>query len=375
MTIPTTPREAVARPLILTYRYRIKDASCAALLRQHAWACNQAWNWCVAYQRNIDARYRAGAPKRKWPTHFDLTYQMAGASADLGVTANSLNEVCRYFVQSRNAAKHPPRFRASGGPKRALGWVPFRTGDRRVDGGTVTYRGHAFRFWEGKRPVPETSKGGCFVEDARGRWYVCFYVEVEQHETIATGEIGIDLGLITLATCSDGAKIENRRVLSKYADRMAVAQRAGNKRQTKAIHARIANVRKNFLHKATTALVRENRLIVVGDVNSAKMAKTRFAKSALDASWSSFRSQLRYKCQQAGAVFVEADERNTSRMCSSCGVIPDSSPKGMGALGIRFWRCEDCGTSHDRDINAAINIREIGRAVAARADESRSVVQ
>lgn len=361
--------------MILTYKYRIKDRAAAKTLRQHAWAVNQAWNYCVAYQRDIEARYRAGAPKRRWPSHFDLTYRMTGASTDLGVTANTLNEVCRVFAQSRNAARHSPRFRSSKGSRRALGWVPFRTNDRHIDGDRVTYKKRAYRLWLGDRPIPETAKGGCFVEDARGRWYLCIQVEVAESAHVGAGEVGIDLGLKTLAACSDGTKIENRRVLSRYAERLAVAQRAGNKSRTRAIHAKIANVRKDFLHKATTDLVRNNRLVVVGNVNSARMAKTRFAKSVLDAGWTGFRSQLRYKCQQAGAIFVEADERGTSRMCSCCGVIPDSSPKGMGALGIRAWRCDACGSDHDRDINAAINILGLGRAVAARADESRRVAQ
>lgn len=360
--------------MIVSYRYRIKDRTACKALSAHAWAVNQAWNWCVAHQRDIEARYKAGAPKRRWPTHFDLTYQMAGASAELGVTANTLNEVCRAFVQSRDRVRHAPRFRASGGPRRALGWIPFREKDRSIGPDWVRYKQRTYRLWLGERPIPATAKAGCFVEDARGRWYISLQVEAPE-ASAGTSEVGIDLGLVTLAACSDGTKIENRRVLNRYAERLAIAQRAGNKSRARAIHAKIANVRKDFLHKATTDLVRNNRLIVVGNVNSARMAKTRFAKSALDASWSSFRSQLRYKCQQAGAVFVEADERGTSRTCSCCGVIPDSSPKGMGALRIRAWRCEACGSDHDRDINAAINILGLGRAVAARVDESRRIVQ
>lgn len=358
--------------MILTYKYRIKDKSARKALRAHAVAANQVWNWLVAHQRDIEARYKAGAPKRKWPNHFDLTYLTTGLTEELGIPSGTITEVCRQFTESRNAARHAARFRASFGARRALGWIPFRQQDHHAAGDRLIYRKRVYRFWVGKRPLPEVIKGGAFVEDARGRWYVCFRVEVaDKPRAAATGETGIDLGLLRLATCSDGIIIENRRQLAQYAERLAIAQRASNRSRVRAIHARITNARRDFLHKATTRLVQENRLIVVGNVSAARLAKTRFAKSVLDAGWTTFRSQLKYKCQQAGAVFVEADERNTSRMCSACGIIPDSSPKGMGALGIRSWTCDGCGALHDRDANAAINILRIGRSIAARADEIR----
>lgn len=367
---------AEAETMLITYRYRIKDKRAAKRLSAMAIGANQIWNYCNAFQKDLERRYRAGGPKRRWPSHFDYTGLTTGVTKDLGIHADTVSAVCRAFAVARNTHKHSLRFRASFGARRSLGWVPFYGRSRRLDGNDVILLGRRYRvFGSKRRPIPATAKGGAFVEDSRGRWYICLQVEVRKRATSATGEVGIDLGLKTLATCSDGAKIERRRVLETYAERLATAQRAGNSQRAKAIHAKIANVRNDFLHKATTALVRENRLIVVGNVSSSKLAKTRMAKSVLDASWTTFRSQLSYKCQQAGAVFIEADERNTSRMCSACGVIPDSSPKGMGALGIRAWRCDDCGTDHDRDQNAAINILALGRAVAARADESRRVVQ
>jgi transposase len=96
-------------------------------------------------------------------------------------------------------------------------------------------------------------------------------------------------------------------------------------------------------------------------VSAAKLAKTRMAKSVLDAGWTTFRNQLRYKASRHGARYIETDERWTSQTCSCCGVIPDSSPKGMGALGVRHWECSDCGATHDRDVNAALNILRVGR--------------
>lgn len=223
--------------------------------------------------------------------------------------------------------------------------------------------------------MPEIVKGGAFVEDALGRWYVCFQVEVDEDRSTGNAAIGIDLGLKAMATCSDGTRIEAPKLYRRHERRLAVAQRAGNKRRAKAIHAKIRACRKDFIHKVTTALVRENALIAVGNVAPSKLAKTRMAKSVLDAGWSMFRSQLRYKCQQARAVYLDVDEKFTTQACSCCGAISDSSPKGMGALGIRAWVCSECGASHDRDVNAARNILALALSAQRRDDESREVIR
>lgn len=359
--------------MILTYKYRIKDKSARKALLQHAWATNQIWNWCVAQQRDIESRYRAGAPKRKWATAFDLEISCRGVGKELGLHQQSVARICKQFVKSRNKIKRSPRFRASNGSKRALGWVPFEQQSRQISGNAVTYLSKQYRFWEGRRPLPENAKGGAFVEDSLGRWYVCFYVHADEIRQSGSAVVGIDLGLKTLAVCSDGHRIEAPRIYRQYEQRLAIVQRAGNKRRVKAIHAKVKNCRKDFMHKTTTTLVRENALIAVGNVSSVKLTKTRMAKSVLDAGWSMFRSQLRYKCQQAKVAYVDVDEKFTTQACSCCGVVPDSSPKGMGALGIRTWKCSECGESHDRDVNAAKNILAFALSAQRRVDESWKV--
>lgn len=359
--------------MILTYKYRIKDRSACKTLRRHAYAVNQVWNWCVAQQRDVEARYRSGAPKRRWSTYLYLTHSCRGLGKDIGLHQQSINSVCNQFVQSRDKIKRAPRFRASSGPKRALGWLPFRQQSRQVSGNSVVYLGKRFRFWEGRRPLPNGSKGGAFVEDARGRWYVYFYVEVAQGQTTEGAKIGIDLGLKAMATCSDGNVIESPRIYRRHELQLATAQRAGDKRRVRAIHAKIKNFRSDFIHKTTTKLARTNALIAVGNVNSAKLAKTRMAKSVFDAGWSMFRSQLRYKCQQAGAVYLDVDEKFTTQTCSECGALPPERPKGIAGLGIRVWDCSECGVNHDRDVNAARNILALALSAQRRGDESRTV--
>jgi IS605 OrfB family transposase len=149
-------------------------------------------------------------------------------------------------------------------------------------------------------------------------------------------------------------KIENPRLLERLADKLATVQRAGKKRQATNLHARIGNARRDFHHQLSIRIVREFDYIAVGNVNAAGLAKTRLAKSVLDAGWSSFRSMLRYKAIAHGAWYEEVNESFSSRVCSSCA--SETGPKGVAELGIRSWICAQCGVSHDRDINSARNI-------------------
>jgi IS605 OrfB family transposase len=340
----------------ITYKFRIKDSSAARHLRRYAWGCNQIWNFCCQIQREAESRWNAGRHAH-WPSAFDLINLCSGASADLGITAEAMSAICRQFAISRSQQKKCPRFRASGGPKRALGWLPFPARGVNVAGDRIRFRKRDFYFWK-SREIAGTIKAGAFVEDARGRWYVTFQCEVEDTLPTGTGQVGIDLGLKTLAVCTDGTEVPALRHYRRYEVALAVAQRANNKRRVRAIHAKVTNARRHQLHVASTKIARENELIVVGNVNAAKLAKTRFAKSVLDASWSMFRNQLRYKASRHGARYVEADERWTSQACSGCGAI--GGPKGIAGLGVRHWECSSCGEVHDRDLNAAKNILRVG---------------
>ena len=171
-------------------------------------------------------------------------------------------------------------------------------------------------------------------------------------QTQGKASVGIDLGCKEAATDSNGDKLKGRhyRVLEQE---LGIAQRANNKKRVKAINAKIANKRKDDLHKYSRKLVNENAAIFVGNVNSLALAKTKMAKSVLDAGWGMLKTLLEYKCDHAGSVFEVVDERYTTQTCSSCGCIPESSPKGRAGLGIREWICSECGTAQDRDINSA----------------------
>lgn len=343
--------------MILTYRYRIKDATSAKPLARMAMAVNQVWNYCGGIQN--DSRRL----NRRWPSGFDLIKLTAGSSKLLGLHSDTVADVCKQFARSRDKAKHRPRWRASRGPKRALGWVPFQCPrPLKINSDAVTFLGKSYRLWL-SRPIPEDIRSGSFSEDASGRWYLNLACDVPDRLPLGNGEIGIDLGLDDFAGLSTGEKITNPRHVRKAAAKLARAQRAGRKALARKIHRKIAAQRRHFLHETSTRIVRANCLICVGDVNSAALARTKMAKSVLDAGWSAFRSMLRYKAMRHGAIFVEANERYSTQTCSDCG-SRNGSPRGVKGLRVREWVCEGCGVVHDRDTNAALNILFSGRNVA-----------
>ena len=241
--------------------------------------------------------------------------------------------------------------------RRSLGWIPFKKVAIKYADGYVQYGKHQFKLWDSYGLSKYKVRTGSFVEDSRGRWYVCLVVDsFKQDQSSSTQSIGIDLGLKDIATCSDGTVISNPKFYRKYEQKLGIAQRAKNKKRVRALHAKIANCRKDHLHKASTKLVKENALIVVGDLSAKKLVKTKMAKSVLDTGFSALKTMLKYKCENAGVLFEEVNEAYTTQICSCCGEITISSPKGRTGLGIREWGCVNCGTVHDRDKNSALNI-------------------
>jgi transposase len=343
--------------MILTYRYRVKDAIASKRLRRMAASVNQVWNYSGGIQQ--DSRRH----NKRWPTFPELAKLTAGSSKELGLHSDTVQDVLKHWCRSRDKVKRKPRWRASGGAKRSLGWVPFQCArPLRVEHDTVTFLGQRYRLWL-SRLIPANVRSGSFTEDATGRWFLNLVVEVADDLPAGTAEVGIDLGLGTLAALSTGEKITNPRHLRRSAAKLARAQRAGRKALVRKIHRKIAAQRRHFLHERSTQIAQAHALICVGNANSAALARTRMAKSVLDAGWTAFRSMLLYKtAMRRGAQFVEADERHSTRTCSTCGAR--GGPSGLKGLGVRSWACNGCGSLHDRDTNAALNILRSGRNIA-----------
>jgi putative transposase len=339
--------------MILVYRYRVK--SLTGLLARQSRAVNFVWNYCNDRQKDA-LRFH-----RPWHTGFDLNKLTTGSGGELGLHSGTVNAVCEQYARSRSQRKRPClRYRGH----KTLAWVPFKGRDLKREGNAFRFAGNTFRVFY-SRPLPEgkIKDGSNFACDRRGNWFLNIVIEVAAPQArLPVRAIGIDLGLKDFATLSDGTRIDALRIYRGAEAALAVAQRAHKSRRVKAIHAQISHRRSDFLHKLSARLVRDFDYIVVGNVNAAGLAKTKMAKSVLDAGWSEFRHQLAYKAVRHGAWFEEVNEAFSTQTCSGCGALPHSRPRGIAGLGIREWQCSDCGAVHDRDLNAALNILRRGRA-------------
>jgi putative transposase len=208
-----------------------------------------------------------------------------------------------------------------------------------------------------------------------GRWYVTFTVDTDAPGPLPeTGRaVGVDLGVRDFAVISDGQRFPNprhlerkARNLARYQRRMARRQKGSANRAKAAakvarVHRKVRNARRDFLHRASTGLVRRADLIVIEDLAVKNMVKNRrLARAIADCGWREFRRQLAYKCQRYGRDLVVIDRWfPSSKTCSACGHL-----LAQLSLSVRHWTCPACGARHHRDINAAKNILAAGRAVA-----------
>ena len=339
-----------------TLKLRIKDKHCK-VLDQLASEVNFVWN----YVNDLSFKHlkRTG----DFFSAFDMAKYTKGTSKLCGLHSQTVDAIREeYAAKRKQFRKAKLKWRVSNkkSARRSLGWIPFKKSGLKYAEGWVEYGKTKFGLWDSYGLNKYAVRTGSFVEDSRGRWYVCLVVDSPKlDKPTATKAIGIDLGLKDIATCSDGTVISNPKFYRKYEQKLGTAQRAKNKKRVRALHAKIANCRKDHLHKASRMLVKENALIVVGDLSAKKLVKTKMAKSVLDTGFSALKTMLRYKCENAGVLFEEVNESFTTQMCSCCGEITTSSPKGRVDLRIRVWECE-CGSINQRDLNSAKNILALG---------------
>lgn len=332
--------------MLKTLKFRVKDSSSHTRLEAMAHSVDYVWNFCN------ETSYSYLVNKEQWLSGYDLTKLTAGCSVGLGISPDTINMICLEYEKRRRLARQQKlKWRSA---KRNLGWVPLKLRAITVKAnGIFRYYGFEFKFWQtaeiGKM------KMGSFNQDAQGRWYLNITCEFPDVKYAATGnEIGIDLGLKSAASYSDGSSFTGSKATSKYATSLAKAQRARKRRRVAKIHAKIKNTRKDALQKESTRLVNNYDVIAVGDVSSSKLIKTKMAKSVSDAGWYAFKTMLAYKAIRLGRAVKVVDERYSTLLCSACSA--KTGPAGLRQLGVRAWMCSSCGASHDRDTNAAKNI-------------------
>lgn len=222
-----------------------------------------------------------------------------------------------------------------------------------------------------KQELPEGKiKCGRIVKRASG-WYLCLFIDADPNaiSRAAEGSIGIDPGFSHLLTLSTGEKICHPRESEATANRLAQAQRGNNKKLAARLHEKIANQRKDRNHKISRRLVSENTIIVFSKDNHKAVSK-KFGKSVTSSSHGQLRSMLAYKSRIGGTQYIEVNPAYSTKTCSSCGCL--SGPSGLSGLSVRQWGCTECGTLHDRDINAAINTLIAGAGEALECDVSHA---
>ena len=220
------------------------------------------------------------------------------------------------------------------------------------------------------RELPSEPSSVTIVKDTVGRYFASFVIEVgDEPLAEVNSEVGIDLGLSTFAVLSDGTTIESPKFFRRAERKLRKAQQAlsrkqkGSKNRVKArvrvakAHATMADTRKDWAHKASTAIIRDNQAVYVEDLCVRGLARTRLAKSVHDAGWGIFIRMLEQKAARHGRYFGKVDRFfPSSQTCSVCGRVDGKKP-----LSVRSWTCA-CGATHDRDLNAAVNILAAGRA-------------
>ncbi|WP_233439574.1 RNA-guided endonuclease InsQ/TnpB family protein [Lentzea atacamensis] len=361
------------------YRFYPTDAQAAELSR--TFGCVR-----LVYNKALEARAAAWTQNQRRITYGDTSAMLTAwkkteelaflgevSSVPLQQTLRHLQSAFSHFFTRR--ARHP-RFKSRKKSRASAEYT--RSAFRWRDGRLVLAKMSEPLAIKWSRPLPVGAEPSTITvsRDSAGRWFVSILVETSvDHYLPTAGAVGIDAGLTTLVTLSTGEKVTNPRHERRDRQRLARAQRAlarkqkGSANREKArravacVYARIADRRRDFLHKLSTRLVRENRTIVIEDLNVSGMLRGRQARAISDASWSQLRSMLEYKAAWYGRDVIAIDRwYPSSKICSACGTLTGSMP-----VSVRVWACR-CGAIHDRDVNAAKNILAAGLAVTACGD-------
>ena len=359
--------------MLQAYKYRMyPNREQVASLLQHILACRFVYNSSLeqkirAYEREgqklscFDLNTRLPALKEEHPWLKEVNSQSLQSA-----NKNLDNAFTRFFREKKGF----PRFKSKKNPVQSFQVPQHYTVD--FERGWVKLP----KIGEVKTTLHRTFTGemkyATVSVTSTGTWFISILVDDGTPEPASVPfaldtTLGIDVGLTDFATLSTGEKVENPRLLKNSLQRLKVLQQRvsrkvkGSKNRKKAIqqlarcHEKVANQRNDFLHKLSFRVVSENQAIAVESLNVAGMQKNHcLARSISDASWSTFFTILEYKCQKYGKTLLKIGRfEPSSKICSTCGYL-----KRDLTLSDREWICPDCGTHHDRDINAAINIKK-----------------
>ena len=348
------------------------------LLLKHAGCARFAYNWGLARKM---AAYKDG---KKTPTAMDLhrelnTLKQTEYPWMYEVSKCAPQEALRNLDKAYANFFHKAKLKKQGKYKGKLGFPKCKKkskaiGSFRLTGSIKVFsravqlpRIGTVRLHE-QDYIPTGAKVlSATVSEQAGRWFVSIQVEEEQEKPgpAAMSPIGVDLGIKTLATLSDGTTFENPRALKhaqkklRRLEKQKSRRKKGSKNRAKTrqiiakVHARIAHIRKDAAHKLTSYLVKNHALVAIEDLHVAGMLKNHcLAQAVSDSNFGEIRRQLEYKAAWYGTHLAVIDRfYPSSKTCSACGYV-----KPLLGLGERTFICEECGNVLDRDVNAAINI-------------------
>jgi IS605 OrfB family transposase len=334
----------------------------------------------LVYNRALDARTRSWTVDRQrtgykqtsaWLTEWKRTDELSFLNE---VSCVPLQQALRHlqsgFVAFWDKRSRYPRFKSKRRSRASAEYT--RSAFRWRDGQLTLAKMNTPLAIVWSRPMPEGAEPSTVTvsRDSAGRWFVSLLVEDPVVPLPPVDEVvGVDAGITSLLTLSTGEKIPNprheradRRKLAKAQRNLSrkvkdSANRARARLKVARIHARIADRRRDHLHKLTTRLVRENQTVVIEDLSVRNMLRNHsLARVISDAAWSELRRMLEYKATWYGRTIIPVDRwYPSSKTCSTCGRVNPTMP-----LDVREWTCPGCGATHDRDINAAKNILAAG---------------
>jgi putative transposase len=373
------------------YRFRFYPTEDQAEQLQRTFgACRWVYNEGLALRSGAWGRYRVNVGFAEtcraltgWKRKEETAWLRDVSSTVLQQSLRHLDQAYARFF--KNEARYPRR-KKKGRSRDTATYV--RTGFRWVEDpgrpgtGLITLAKQSVPLdirWSRALPTGEVPVRLSVTRDRAGRYFVSVLVE----ERIAPLPVGVDVGMASLVILDDGTKFDHPRLLKRYAERLARLQRElhrkvrGSKNRQKVrekiarLYALISDVRRDMLNRLTTRLVRENQVLVVEDLSvgtlmraargRGRRRKAKLNQAIVDASWGELLRQLRYKCEWYGRTLVVVDRFFPStRRCSACHVMGPRMD-----VSVRQWTCAGCGALHDRDVNAAVNLRDEGLRLLA----------
>jgi putative transposase len=370
----------------LRYNYRAYPDGTQRHALERAFGCARVvWNDCLRDRKEAHA---AGLPyvksaelSRLRITQAKRTEERAWladvSSVVLQQSLRDLDTAYKNFFDSVNGERQgrkigPPRYKSKKDTRQS---IRLNTNAFCLQGNGTVYVAKVGKLkvkWSRRMPAAPTSL--TVTKDSSGRYFLSFVVDIEPDILPELeAESGIDLGLSSFAVLSDGRKIDSPRFLRRAEKKLKRLQQdlsrkaKGSKNRAKARikvahqHAKVADRRRDWHHKASTQIIRDNQAVYVEDLAVSGLARTRLAKSVHDAGWSAFVGMLEYKAVKHGRTFAKVDRAfPSSQLCSACGFRDGPKP-----LHVREWTCGECGTVHDRDHNAARNVLFEGRRIVA----------